>query len=103
MKSLRLIKDGFLLFIILILALSLIGCTAKDTDASTSYILGFLFCGGLLILVPIMLLVWFLIRKSKEQSPGQNKDDKYLAIAKERYAKGEITQEQYEQIKKEFS
>ena len=41
--------------------------------------------------------------KNEGQSPELNKDDKYLEIAKERYAKGEISQVQYEQIKKEFS
>ena len=104
MKQPKSFLIGIILIIVLVLALLLTGCTAADTDASTSYMLGFLLLFiGLPILLVILLIVWLLTRKPKGQSPEQNKDDKYLTIAKERYAKGEITQEQYEQIKKEFS
>jgi putative membrane protein len=69
--------------------------------------------GGLAILfsfiVPIIgiiliaLLVWWLIKKSKEQPPQKPKVDESLNIAKERYAKGEISKEEFEQLKKDLS
>lgn len=34
---------------------------------------------------------------------GQQKDDKYLGTVKERYAKGEISKEEFEQLKKDLS
>jgi uncharacterized membrane protein len=37
------------------------------------------------------------------ETPEQQKDDRYLKIAKERYAKGEISKEELEQIKKDLS
>lgn len=56
-----------------------------------------LFWGGLIILV-----VWAILRLTrnhKTQAPG--KQDA-LAIARERYARGEITREQFEQLKKDL-
>jgi putative membrane protein len=50
----------------------------------------------------IGLIVWGVLRLTRSQG-GQtaNKKDA-LDIAKERYAKGEITKEQFEQIKKDL-
>ena len=107
MKHSRSFFIGLLLIIMLVPILSLVGCT--DSNASTWWMFGaltpflFFLIVPIIIIVLIILLIWWLIKKSKEQSPRQNKDDKYLDIAKERYAKGEITHEQFEQIKKEFS
>ncbi len=94
---------GLLLLFTLVLTLSLIGCTPSDSNTSTVYMFGFLFLGGLIILVFVVLIIWLLTRRSKGQSLGQNKDNKYLEIAKERYVKGEINHEQFEQIKKDLS
>ncbi len=96
---------GFLF--ILVFTLSLVSCTPVDHGDTwtVSTIFGLIIL-MLLVLAPlaiVVLKIWSLIRRPKEQSPGQNKDDKYLDIAKQRYAKGEITQEQYEQIKKDLS
>jgi len=50
-------------------------------------------------------LVIFIVKQftKKKTSEFKKNDDRYLEIAKERFAKGEISQEQYDQIKKEFS
>jgi putative membrane protein len=87
---------------------ALMGCTYTNESSSigfTVYTL-FLFFGGLILLVFcafIIWLIWYFIRKPKEQSLEQNKDSKSLDIAKERYAKGEISKEEFEQIKKDLT
>jgi putative membrane protein len=64
---------------------------------------------GLVLLVGIILLVVWVVRSSRHQSgqsggdvmprpPMQAPTDDACAIAKVRYAKGEITREQYEEI-----
>ncbi len=62
-------------------------------------IFGFIFFVAIVIGV-ILLIVW-LVRR-----PGYNITDKTsthsLEILKERYAKGELTKEQYENMKKEL-
>ena len=54
------------------------------------------FWGGL-----IALIVWAITRLTRRGGPagGQNA----LDIARERYARGEITREQFDQIKKDLS
>jgi uncharacterized membrane protein len=62
--------------------------------------------GLILVIISIVIasgIATWLFYSLRQQKKKQNKDDKYLKIAKERYAKGEISSEQYEQIKKEFS
>ena len=54
-----------------------------------------LFWGGLIVLV-----IWG-IKKLAQSGGGGTKNA--LDVAKERYAKGEITREQFEQIKKDLS
>jgi len=55
-----------------------------------------IFWGGL-----IALIVW-VVKKLTERSSSTSKHDP-LDIAKERYAKGEISREEFEQIKKDLS
>ena len=55
-----------------------------------------LFWGGL-----IALVVWAITKLSKRNGSSQKHDA--LGIAKERYAKGEISREEFEQIKKDLS
>jgi len=62
-------------------------------------IFGFIFF--VLIVIGVILLIVWLVRKT-----GYNITDKTstrtLEILKERYAKGELTKEQYESMKKEL-
>lgn len=53
------------------------------------------FWGGL-----ILLVVWGI--KKLTERPGSREEHAPLDIAKERYAKGEISKEQFEQIKKDL-
>jgi len=62
--------------------------------------------GGILMIIfaviLIVLIVWLAARNGSwgmgSWSPGPRRDP--LEIAKERYARGEITKEQFEEIKK---
>ena len=58
------------------------------------------FWGGI-----IALIVWGIIKLARQGSSGSGASDKRqpLDIAKERYARGDITKEQFEQIKKDLS
>ena len=64
-----------------------------------------MFFGGwmwILWIVIIILVVWGVIALVKHSSSTSNTPQKHdpLEIAKERYARGEITKEEYEEIKK---
>ena len=68
--------------------------------------------GGILHLLFWLLVIWFIIalfRRSGRYHNGQwhgrggmGRADSALDILKERYAKGEITKEQFEQMKKDI-
>jgi putative membrane protein len=67
-----------------------------------------MFFGGWMIIVWIViigLIVWGVIALVKHGSSGSNTSQKRdpLEIAGERYAKGEISKEEYEEIKKNLS
>jgi putative membrane protein len=59
-----------------------------------------------LLLVGLVLLIVWLVQavQSRPREPGQKdgREDEALGIARERYAKGEITKEQYEQIERDL-
>ena len=52
--------------------------------------------------VVIGLIIWGIVRMSSHggYTPGQRYGNNALDIAKERYAKGEISKEDFEQLKK---
>jgi putative membrane protein len=60
-------------------------------------ILMVVFWGGL-----IALIVWAVSRFTRNQKAHVSGKQDALDIAKERYAKGEITREQFEQIKRDL-
>ncbi|MDP2838322.1 MAG: SHOCT domain-containing protein [Candidatus Moranbacteria bacterium] len=54
------------------------------------------------------LVIWALITlvkaiSEKRQSPSEIKEDEAMKVLRERYAKGEITKEQFEQTKKDLN
>ena len=58
----------------------------------------------LLLIVIIGLVVYLIVRAQKNQSSaGQRGGETPMDIAKERYARGEITKEEYEQLKKDLA
>ena len=65
--------------------------------------------GGIWMLVfwgvVIALLVWGIKKLTERRGPGPGTTEKRdpLDIAKERYARGEISKEEFEQIKKDLS
>jgi putative membrane protein len=56
----------------------------------------------IIFLVVVGLLIYFIVhaQKTKGQTPTQN--ESHLDILKRRYAKGEITKEEYERMKKDL-
>jgi putative membrane protein len=56
----------------------------------------------IIFLIVIGLLIYFIVQgqKTKGQTPTQNEN--HLDILKKRYAKGEITKEEYEGMKKDL-
>lgn len=60
--------------------------------------LGLAFWGGI-----IALIVWVITRLTRQSNSGSGGKPSPLDIARERYARGEINKEQFEQIKKDLT
>ena len=58
--------------------------------------------GWILILVVIGLVVWLLVRGSLAGGSGGTERPRALDILKERYARGEIGREEFEQKKRDL-
>jgi putative membrane protein len=56
----------------------------------------------LLILVGLGFFIWWLVRQFSGEGVA-TKEDKTLQILKGRYARGEISKEEFEQIKKDLT
>ena len=65
-----------------------------------SMILGFIFF--ILIIVGIILLIVWLVKRLTHSGIEDKTGSKALEVLKERYAKGEITKDQYESMKKDL-
>ena len=52
--------------------------------------------------VVLVAIIYVVVRLLKSHEAGTNQKSNPLDIAKERYAKGEITKEQFEQLKKDL-
>ncbi len=50
----------------------------------------------------IILIIWAVRRTGSAQQYQQGSENKAIVLLKERYAKGEITKEEYENIKKDI-
>ncbi len=68
---------------------------------------GWMFFGGFWMIVfwgvIIALIVWVIIRLSRRDDTTSSSKVSALDTAKERYAKGEITKAEFDQIKKDIS
>ncbi len=58
--------------------------------------------GGLLVLVVIGVLVYFVVKSSGTGGFGANPHETPLDVLKKRYARGEITKEQFDEMKKDL-
>ncbi|MCJ7471337.1 MAG: SHOCT domain-containing protein [Actinobacteria bacterium] len=66
----------------------------------TGIILSFIFF--ILIIIGIILLIVWLVKRVTHSGSEDKTGSKAIDILKERYAKGEITKDQYESIKKDL-
>ena len=64
-------------------------------------------CGGWFMMsfwiVLVAAIVYLLLKGITQQKPHHAKEDSALEILKKRYARGEISKEEYERIKKDIS
>ena len=58
---------------------------------------------GLLFWILIIAIAYLLIKRLLEQDKTRGEEKSALDIAKERYAKGEITEEEFEEIKRHLT
>lgn len=73
-----------------------------DYPMTNGYSWGWGFVMALFWLLILAFGAFIVVRLLRSHEAGHNVKASPLDIAKERYAKGEITQEQYEQLKKEL-
>ena len=59
--------------------------------------------GGIFVIILIILFIYLIVRVSKPQTVTVSKKDDPLEIVKVRYAKGEITYDEYKEITKNLS
>ncbi len=66
--------------------------------------LSFMWFGGLFWLLFFGVIIWAVIRFTSNQNQNRNSvsEDEAIQILKKRYAKGEITKEEYDKIKSDI-
>ena len=101
--------NGRLLPILSLFLSILTGCT-KDYPYGSSpgwgHMMYYGYGGGfmwILLLVMIGILLYFVIQTAKRKNGGEVSEETPLDILKKRYAKGEITKEEFDRIKRELS
>lgn len=62
----------------------------------------FHFIFWIMVVAGVILLIVWIVRQTGRR-PGGNAEETALDILKKRYARGEITKEEYEKIKKDIS
>jgi putative membrane protein len=70
-----------------------------------NFVFGGMWFGWIFWIILIFLVVWLIVNqnnKSKQNFQPQQQTESALEILKKRYAKGEISKEQYEQMKKDI-
>jgi putative membrane protein len=70
-----------------------------------NFVFGGMWFGWIFWIILIVLVVWLIVNqsnKSKQNFQPQQQTESALEILKKRYAKGEISKEQYEQMKKDI-
>jgi putative membrane protein len=63
-------------------------------------VFGFIFF--ILVVIGIILLIVWLVKKSNHPGVENRTESKALEVLKERYAKGEITKDQFDNMKKDL-
>lgn len=56
----------------------------------------------IIFLIAIVLLVYFIVQTQKMKGRPPTQSESHMDILKKRYAKGEITKEEYERMKKDL-
>ena len=64
-------------------------------------VLGFIFF--ILVVIGIIFLIVWLVKRSNNPGVESRTDGKALEVLKERYAKGEITKDQFDIMKKDLN
>ncbi|HED06786.1 MAG TPA: SHOCT domain-containing protein [Ignavibacteria bacterium] len=60
--------------------------------------------GGIFWLLLLAVIVWFVFQLlNKNQNIGNTKSESAMDILNKRYAKGEVTKEEYEEMKRNLS
>ena len=87
------------IFIAVIVALFLIGSFGMGGYGMMGFGMGF---GFIFMLLFWGLIIWLIVTLINASQSNKNESDS-LTILKKRYASGEITKKQYEEMKKEIS
>src|SRR3989338_252731 len=87
------------IFIAVIVALFLIGSFGMGGYGMMGFGMGF---GFIFMLLFWGLIIWFIVTLINASQSNKNDSDS-LTILKKRYAKGEITKKQFEEMKKELT
>ena len=63
-------------------------------------VFGFIFF--ILLVIGIIFLIVWLVKRSNNPGVENKTDSKYLEVLKERYARGEITKDQFDNMKRDL-